>query len=219
LNAAAQEKTLSEAEFNSVWKKGCEKTKNVPHIQTEIYESFYDDTKPPYNTYVSLKRYIPLDRVWTIAGLKDGEPEKKYEEIRIGPKSYSRDGSGEWKVKELGFTGLYYCEPEVSGKVENGKGNGSGSSNGRNRIRFEHEFKYMGRRNSADLYVHVKRITFTSPTNESQTTTTLSYWLNSDGLFLKTESTKRTANTQRWERRFRGYKYAQKDLKIEAPIK
>ncbi len=219
VGVATQEKTLSETEFNNVWKRACEKVKGVPHIDTETNEEYSDDAKPPFYTYIRLTRYIPLDRVWVIAGPKDSDLAKKYEEIRIGRKSYSRDGVGSWKFQELGFTGRYDCEPEPS--LSTGKGNGTGHvSDGKSSLmRFEYEYRYMGRKDLSEIYVRTKRMIITTEGNQSQTTFKYSIWLNSDGTYLKTEAETRSSDTQRWSRSMSVYDYTTKDLKIEAPIK
>jgi len=219
LVASAQVENLSAKDFNVVWIAACEKTKGVPHVQTETDEKYYDEVTPPYNSYISVTRYIPLDRVWTIAGRKDSRVEDKYEEIRIGRNSYSRDGNAEWKKKLLGFSGLYSCEvsePFVSGK---GSGAGSGNSDGNTSFREEHKYKYLGReevgKKWTNLYVHTKTNIF----SDSQFTVEVNYWITDDGTFLKSESATRNPNSKRWDRQLREYDYDQKDLKIEVPIK
>lgn len=218
----AQESVISVSQFNAVWQKACEKTKSLPHVDTETTEDYYDQTKTPHNSYISVTRYVPLDRVWVIAGRKDSNDEQKYEEIRIGRKSYSRDGKGPWKIEELGFSGLYQCEPEESTKPGIGTGSGSGSSDGnRSGMRFEYEYRHLGRdRNvpsSPQLYVRIKRMIISGGGFDQQTTFKNTYWIANSGAFLKSESTTRTTNSQRWSRQLREYDFDQKHLKIEAP--
>lgn len=221
--AEGQEKVISVAQFNAVWQKACEKTKILPHVNTETDEDYYDEGKPPHHSYISITRYLPLDRVWSIDGRKDGSDDQKYEEIRIGRKSYSRDGKGPWKFKELGFSGLYQCEPEEPTSPGNGTGVGSGSSGGGSGMTFEYEYRYLGPEglapNSPQHYVRIKRMIITGGGFESQTTFKNSYWIGNSGSFLKTESTTRIANSPQWSRKLREYDYDAKDLKIEAPIK
>jgi len=221
LTAVAQKKVITEKEFNAAWRSACEKTSRAPHVHTETSEEYSDDTKPPYSSYISVTRYLPPDRVWTIAGRQGAKAEDKYEAIRIGQKSYSRDGTGAWKFQELGFSGLYYCEPEKSSN--SGTGYGSGSSGGSETMKFEHEYQYQGREEAgaeiAEIYVHIKRMIITGVGGKSRTIFKHTYWLNKNGAFLKSEYTTRNAASPRWSRQLREYHYDQKDFKIEAPIK
>lgn len=210
------EKGISQAEFNAVWTRACERTKNRPQIETETDEQYYDDARPPFNTYISVTRYLPPDRVWVVAGRKGAE--RRYEEIRIGRKSYSRDGDDPWKVQELGFSGMYSCEPEDV--TATGKGNGSGGiSDGNALMRFEYEYKRVTTKGSPDYYIRIKRMIILSGGHESVTTFKHRYGLNREEAFLKSESETRTSGTPRWSRKLREYDYSPKDLRIEAPIK
>lgn len=219
-----QEKVLTEAQFKSIQFNACEKTKAVAHSFTQVIESYHTETGSPYHSYVSLKRYLPADRVWTIAGTKDSDAEKKYEEIRIGRTSYSRNGLGVWKVEELGFSGMYLCETLKPGGVAVGLGVGTGSSDGSaTSFKTVNEYKYLGKQKLGeklvDLYVDTKVFTITATTFETQSTERMSYWINSDGLFVKKEKVETGKGTTRWSKQVTDYEYNLKGLKIEAPIK
>ena len=215
----AQNRVLSETDFNQVWKKSCKKTRITPHSRTETIEKYNDESNPPYSSYVTFRRYIPPDRVWTVAGLKGARDQDKYEEIRIGITSYSRDGNGVWKRKQLGFSGLYYCELEETAFDE--KSVGTGSLDGRGGIKLSYEYRFNGREKLgnqvASVYVRSKIMTVDGNT-ESQTRFTTNYWLSDDGLLLRTEYTTRTNGSERWERELSVYDYSKKDFHINAPI-
>jgi len=220
LSVMSQEKTLTVSQFNAVWIKACEKTKHLPHRETEKSEQYDGDSKPPYHTYIRVTRYIPTDRVWVIAGRKDSSTEEKYEEIRIGAKSYSREGSNDWKLKELGFSGLYYCEPEEGADATVRRGASIVSTDrSPGEIRFEFEYLYLGKKDSLDHYVRIKRMIVPLGGSESRTIFKYSYWINENGAFAKNESETRNLGTARWERQVREFDYGVKDLTIEAPIK
>ena len=214
----AQERVLSEAEFNRVWGKSCEKTRITPHSSTETIEKYDDESNPPYYSYVTFRRYFPPDRVWTVAGPKDARDQDKYEEIRIGIASYSRDGNGAWKQKQLGFSGLYYCEPEETASDE--KLVGTGNLDGRRGIKLSYEYRFNGReklgKQIASVYVRSKIMTVDGNA-ETQTRFTTKYWLSDDGLLLRTERTTRTNGTQSWERELSVNDYSKKVFDIKAP--
>ncbi|MBK7393613.1 MAG: hypothetical protein IPI64_09995 [Chloracidobacterium sp.] len=222
--ASGQSRTLTEAEFFEIRAKSCEKTKAVAHIQTETIEKFEMESKSPYYVYVSIRRYLPTDRVWTTAsaqkgGSKTAEP---FEEIRIGNTSYTRKGTAAWKVQELGFSGLYLCSLPKSRDIGQGSGIGSGNSGGnRSRTTIENQYMFVGQEKigakTANLYVRVEKSTVTDPDFPSVTTKVAQYWISTDGFLLETTSTTRYSNARHVEREVREYDYDQKDLKIEAP--
>jgi hypothetical protein len=215
----AQDRVLSETDFNRAWKKSCEKTRITPHSSTETIEKYDDESNPPYYSYVTFRRYIPPDRVWTVAGPKGARDQDKYEEIRIGTASYSRDGNGVWKQKQLEFSGLYYCEPEETASDE--KRVGTGNLDRRGGIKLSYEYRFNGREKLgnqvASVYVRSKIMTVDVNT-ETQTRFTTKYWLGDNGLLLLTERTTRTNGTQRWERELSVNDYSKKDFHVIAPI-
>lgn len=218
-----QEKVLTETEFKTMQYDTCEKTKAVAHSFTEVIEKYFDESKPPYYSYVSLKRYVPQDRVWTIAGTKDSTTENKYEEIRIGRTSYSRKGLVPWKVQELGFSGLYSCESLKPRSGTSGPGNGTGDSDSTSaRFKTVNEYKYLGKQKVGeklvDLYVDTKILTITTSTHETQSTVKMSFWISSEGLYVRKEKIETARGTVRWTKEVTDYEYDPKDLKIEAPV-
>jgi|GEM_PF-2181306 len=219
----AQEKVLSKSEFERAWKQGCEKTSRIGHRLVETDEQFASKGAPPYNTYISRQMYLPPDRVWTIAGRKGGKLSDQYEEIRIGRVSYSRDGDGAWKQKELGFSGLYYCELEAPINIGNSTGAGIGSSDRTLSVKTDNDYKDLGRQKLngqwTRILVHVKTITFSSSPSSTQFATTHKYWISKLGTFLKAEFDTHSRGTEQWSRQRREYDYGQKDLRIEAPTK
>lgn len=223
ISVTGQDKVLSETEFKSIQIAICEKAKLTSHSFTEVIEKYNDENGSPYHSYISFKRYLPQDRVWTIAGTKDSKADNKYEEIRIGRTSYSRNGLAPWTVKELGFSGLYSCE-SLKPSVGTGLGNGSGDSNGSSaKFTTVNEYKYLGKQKlgekMVDLYVDTKTLTITTPTYETQNTVKMSFWISSDGLYVKKEKIETARGTTRWSKQVTEYDYNPKDLKIEAPVK
>lgn len=221
--SAAQERIITEAEFNNrIWKGACEKRKAMPHISTNTDEDFYTEDGAAHHTFVSVKRYSPPDRVWTIAGTKNSGPENKYEEIRIGTISYSRDKGGEWRLKELGFSGLYRCETMIREPSQSGTGSGTSESGGPGTRSSNWEFKTLGLHQlggqKTELFQETEKILLKNSRFESETTRISKFWVRDDGMLLKSESITRTSGSARWARKTEEYDYSSGVLKIEAPI-
>jgi hypothetical protein len=187
-----------------------------------VIEDFYTVDDPAHYTHVSVRTYLPPDRVRTIAGPKDSRSDKKYEEIRIGTISYSRDNGGEWKVKESGFSGLYVCESMIRTPSQTGSKTGTGESSGPAEISSEREFRFLGHHQvngqKTELFQQTEKITFKTSSFETETTTISKHWVTEAGLLLKREAIQRSSGSTRWSRKAAEYDYSPGEIKIEAPI-
>ncbi len=221
--SAAQEKIITEDEFNNkIWNGACEQRKAIPHISTDSDEDFYTKDGAAHHTYISVKRYSPPDRVWTIAGTKNSGPDNKYEEIRIGRASYSRDNGGEWKFKELGFSGLYDCTSTIRERSQSGEGAGTGVGGDTPERSSKRDFKSLGYHQfggrKTELFQETEKRQFKTAHFELETTTVSKYWVATNGLLLKWESIQRSSGSSRWSRKTHEYDYSSDEIKIEAPI-
>lgn len=156
--------------------------------------------------YKTIWEIIPPDREHFVSENESVEGVKRYEFIRIGDKRFVRENNGEWK--------------EESG---NGRGSGNGAGAGIDAVierTVERRVKKGETVNNqtADLYEIVTVTKYIYPNKTITNSWKQSYWIDKNGLFVRTEDEFQNGEANTISRTVRDYEY-DSNIKIEAPIK
>jgi hypothetical protein len=204
----AQEKTIGQAEFDTVYQNSPEKWKGKSYRMIITTQS---STEGRPQTDYSSKSIIENASTTTSRVIYENSFQSKTsnsETIRIGDKIYIREGNGVWKEGTS----------EVKSQPENKITNADNQADG------QIEYKFLGTEKlgnqTANVYAKIARKKGINSTNNKETvsTTTTKYWFGEDGMILKSdmkmdsqtgEKIFHTRLTQVWE--------LDPNIKIEAP--
>ena len=183
ISALAQEKTISQAEFDSAGKNSFRWLAGQTYRETRIAKTTLitlpqtDNsalpTLPP--RYTSIKSVVESGRggFHSVYEFNSASVNKKQERIRIDGKTYLREGDGKWMEEIL------VPQPKLAGKTKT--------------TDEQIEYKFLGNETvsnqNAVVYAKIEtgKVTGLSNNFESLSTATTKFWFGDDGRLLKTE--------------------------------
>lgn len=214
----AQEKTIQPAEFETINKSSSRMLSGVARriIRTqqstvEVISPSRDSnntTKTAPASTISVKSVIeilPSVGYHSVYEFNSASKATKKETIKIGDRTYEREGSGEWSE---------ITAPKTSVRAENSA----------RKIDNQVEYKILGsekvNNQNANIYAKIEKSKFVNSADnqESTSSTTTKYWYAEDGRLLKRERTREIRN-EKMISRFNSIIVFELDpnIKIEAP--
>lgn len=205
ISAFAQEKILTESEFNAILERTESKLKTQNYRLTKTEELFLKPNEKAENVRIEIKEVVLPNKWREVIEERSKDKTSKTERLWDGSKLYKRENDGEWK------------------KFDGGGGMGMSIRSGKFTKVFKFVEKIVLDGKNVNLYeVQITRVAnkFTQTSSYQVTYVEKSkYWIGEDDLLLK----KKVENTiqgleavavENWV-----YEYDPKNLKIEAPIK
>ena len=207
-NLSAQNKFITEEEYNEALIKAAKKQESIPRRVTGVI-NFYDAKKVIYEKRTSIAEHFSSDKYRIFSKTeKNGIITAKYEFVKIENVEYSKTGDESWKKKELlkgsdskSGSGFFTGEPIKTQKLEEFLLIPTAIDDETVNVYFHYEVEKIGNDNN---------LTFIESRNS----------ISGEGLTLKwiykvsntiPENISHISTTT--------YEYNPKDLKIEAPIK
>lgn len=208
LNIFGQQKEITKVQFFDTRTEALKKVDAYNRRVTKKTEDFSRWDGSLQNSYVSIsEKILPYTTrsvsIQTIKGVT-----KKQEEIKFGAFLYERTDDGKWTKTDLrNFGGLIekngciIADNEYYNKVKNNYTMAENSLNGQQTMFYE-------------------GLTTVRSLDDSITFSRNRFWINKDGLILKSESESGSLNPETiYSKSITDYEYNPKDLKIKAPIK
>ena len=210
----AQEKTIERADFDAVYQNSTNKWKGKSYRMVITTQS---GTEGKPHTDYSSKSIIENASNTTSRVIYENSFQsktKKSEKIRIGDKTYLREGNEEWKEVTLEVE----SQPQPGNKIPNT------DNQVNNQVDSQIEYKFLGSEKLdnqiTNVYAKIERQKVINSTNNKEThsVATTKYWFGEDGIILKLdmemdsqtgETIFHTRLTQVWE--------LDPSIKIEAP--
>jgi hypothetical protein len=195
--ALSQSKPIEKTQYNEKVVKSINDLRGKTYRSTTIEEKFIEDNTKPIKSMTTVYEILPPDRNRWILVTETG----KKEVITIGQKRYVRVNSGKWQDGESsrlssGKRGVAAVESETYRLNENEKLNGE----------------------EVLLYEEIINSKSSSDGGENREIYTNKFWINKNGLLLKTQTDIEEISKEFITRTTTVYEY-NPNIKIEAPIK
>lgn len=171
LTASAQERTIDKTEFDTIQRNSFRGLGGKPHRVINTNEFFSESRPDEKNLIKSITEFLP-GRYHSIFESKTIKKEK----IKIGDKTYTRDGDGDWRegaapepIKPPTENKLVVAESEI-------------------------EYKFLGteriNNQNVNVYGKTERRKTINPTNNRETSSvaTTKYWFGDASWFWKSET-------------------------------
>lgn len=212
----AQERTISQPEFESVFKNP---NKMAPFIwkgktwrMIITTETKAEGKKPLDSSTKSTSEFAPWQISRTISEIREGSKITKSEKIRIKDKIYKRNENEAWTVEPL----VEKPQPEKTADT-------AAPVTADSKFERQTEFKYLGsevlNNQKTNVYVQIMKTKSTDHSLERAYTHTMKYWFNEDGTLLKEDRVIEGRNeTGTLYNRLTMIYELDPNIKIEAPI-
>lgn len=212
----AQERTISQAEFDAIYKNPNKmapvvwKGKTWRMIITT--ETKAEGQKPLDSSTKSTSEFAPRQISRTISEIRQESKITKSEKIRIKDKLYKRNGDETWTVEAFEEK----QQPETTAAD-------APAASADSKFERQIEFKYSGsevlNNQKTNVYVQIMKTKSTDPSPERTYIHTMKYWFNEDGTLLKEDRVIEGRNeTGTFYNRLTMTYELDPNIKIEAPI-
>lgn len=197
VGASAQEKTIKQEEFDTIYKNSFRVLGNNPRRETQIHQTNIEvlpqaDKQDgsylisPNKTYIkTVTEFLPTDGYRSVSEFNAPSANKKIERINLSGKTYTRENNGNWIE-----------ENSKNIVVSNVKTPLNPNSETRHQTIIDRtEYKYLGNEllenQPAEVFTKTDTGRVVNPKDNSETAfeRTTKYWFGKNGMLLKTEQT------------------------------